>query len=438
MAISIIFILTAIILLLVIPVTIGIFVYRDARRRGMSAMLWALAAALIPTFIGLIIYLIVASERTAKKCAACGGGVSKDNSVCPHCGATLRMNCPTCAYPLEMDWTVCPHCGAEIPEELRRPLILDAEPGKEKLSDKKVGLIIGLVVAIPVLLCILLILMLSLFGIRSSQSSADYGECTVDNFAEKDYVQQWIDECDEKGAGIYLLTDGADYDSKNHSMSYVAYNNTPDVTADWAFESGGFFDRSGHVTLHYVNLPDGEQNHSLSCYVVSSTGRIKDIEIFDQNGELVKNADIQISDLPLCEDMCMQNGFSVSFEDIPDIDKTRIAVEVSGQDTDIFSIEATQYDLQGNAFSSQGVSNADGTCFNGRATFEFVKGIDGGELSSVVFEACDADGALVASSDNIVCGYGEQFKLRLERDANQQWQFVLSDEPYVDNTADYE
>ncbi len=54
----------AIILIAVaIPIVIGALVYRDARRQEIAGPLaWALAAALAPSFIGLVIYLVVRSS----------------------------------------------------------------------------------------------------------------------------------------------------------------------------------------------------------------------------------------------------------------------------------------------------------------------------------------------------------------------------------------
>ena len=39
--------------LLTIPVMIGVYVYRDAKRRGMNAMAWTLIAVVAPALIGL-------------------------------------------------------------------------------------------------------------------------------------------------------------------------------------------------------------------------------------------------------------------------------------------------------------------------------------------------------------------------------------------------
>lgn len=47
-----------------VSVVIGVLIYRDAQARQMDPpILWALVAALVPSFIGLIIYFIVRSTR---------------------------------------------------------------------------------------------------------------------------------------------------------------------------------------------------------------------------------------------------------------------------------------------------------------------------------------------------------------------------------------
>ena len=48
-----------------IPAAIGIYVYRDAKRRGMNAALWTLIALLAPSLVGFIIYLIVRGNYSA-------------------------------------------------------------------------------------------------------------------------------------------------------------------------------------------------------------------------------------------------------------------------------------------------------------------------------------------------------------------------------------
>ena len=54
-------------LLFGIPLVVGILVYRDASKRvDCSPWLWALIAALVPSFIGLIIYAIIRRDYPLK------------------------------------------------------------------------------------------------------------------------------------------------------------------------------------------------------------------------------------------------------------------------------------------------------------------------------------------------------------------------------------
>lgn len=50
-----------------IPIIIAIFVYKDAsKRQDCSPILWALVAAFVPSFIGLVIYLLVRNDFPLK------------------------------------------------------------------------------------------------------------------------------------------------------------------------------------------------------------------------------------------------------------------------------------------------------------------------------------------------------------------------------------
>ena len=53
---------------LAIPLLVGILVYRDADKRvDCNPWLWALIAALAPSFVGLIIYLIIRGDFALKE-----------------------------------------------------------------------------------------------------------------------------------------------------------------------------------------------------------------------------------------------------------------------------------------------------------------------------------------------------------------------------------
>ncbi|MGC2871965.1 hypothetical protein ACPW7J_04180 [Ihubacter sp. rT4E-8] len=63
-----------------LPLIIGICVYRDADKRvDCSPVLWALVAALAPSFIGLVIYLVVRRDYPLKGDEAGSAAYFKEN-----------------------------------------------------------------------------------------------------------------------------------------------------------------------------------------------------------------------------------------------------------------------------------------------------------------------------------------------------------------------
>ncbi len=107
--------------LLVLWIFVIIWVYKDAERRGMNGVLWALLV-FIGNLIGLLIYLIVRSDITSAPlaapethpCPSCQKPVDKGFTFCPHCGTKLQLVCPECGKPAESTWRNCPHCGHEL------------------------------------------------------------------------------------------------------------------------------------------------------------------------------------------------------------------------------------------------------------------------------------------------------------------------------------
>jgi hypothetical protein len=102
-----------------------VWVYRDAERRGMNGILWALLV-FIGNLIGLLIYLIVRSSNgstdrevptsrpSSQICPKCHLPLSPTYVFCPNCGYSLSSDCPKCHKPIEKDWKVCPHCGEKL------------------------------------------------------------------------------------------------------------------------------------------------------------------------------------------------------------------------------------------------------------------------------------------------------------------------------------
>ena len=110
---------------LVIWIVVIVWVYRDAERRGMNGVLWALLV-LIGNIIGLLIYLIVrsdivpASQRSpsTQTCPECNQKIGEGYAFCPHCGKRLQGGvCPACGKPVEPNWKVCASCGEKLSKE---------------------------------------------------------------------------------------------------------------------------------------------------------------------------------------------------------------------------------------------------------------------------------------------------------------------------------
>jgi Double zinc ribbon/Phospholipase_D-nuclease N-terminal len=116
-----------------------LWVYKDAERRRMSGLLWALLV-FIGNLVGLLIYLIIRQdhpvcdgtagsaaqspptppgtpEKKLPSCPSCQKTVEPVFIYCPHCGASLQKTCPSCGKPRESEWKVCPHCGASLKSE---------------------------------------------------------------------------------------------------------------------------------------------------------------------------------------------------------------------------------------------------------------------------------------------------------------------------------
>lgn len=82
----------------------------DAKRRGMSPVLWVLVALLVPYLIGAILYFVV-REPLPLTCPKCGLEVNPHFNFCPGCKFNLRPTCPQCRRALLSGDRFCPHCG---------------------------------------------------------------------------------------------------------------------------------------------------------------------------------------------------------------------------------------------------------------------------------------------------------------------------------------
>lgn len=152
-----------ILLALGIEIGLGVYVWRDAGRRGMNRVLWTLVVVLVPYCIGIIIYLLARSNRGDYQCPKCGQTVELSYSRCPNCGATLRGNCPSCGNPVEPGWNLCPQCGAPLPQ--------DGSVTPPVRRKDRLWLVLVLLLVVPVALVVLLAL--GVMGYRANLLGSD-------------------------------------------------------------------------------------------------------------------------------------------------------------------------------------------------------------------------------------------------------------------------
>lgn len=111
-------------MLFLLWILVIVWVYRDAERRGMNGILWALLV-FIGNLIGLLIYLIVRSDnapagsgrsdRFVSSC--CRKPIQPQHKFCPQCGESLNDICGGCGKPVQPDWKICPSCGHKIKDD---------------------------------------------------------------------------------------------------------------------------------------------------------------------------------------------------------------------------------------------------------------------------------------------------------------------------------
>ncbi len=89
------------------------YVSRDARQRGMSAVLWTVVAILIPNGLGIILYFIL-RQPLQRTCPQCGDAVQTGFNFCPRCSCKLSPSCPQCQRVVRGNDVYCPYCGTSL------------------------------------------------------------------------------------------------------------------------------------------------------------------------------------------------------------------------------------------------------------------------------------------------------------------------------------
>ncbi len=74
---------------LVLTILLCVWTYRDAQHKGMNGIIWMLVVLLVPSCIGLIIYLIVRMDSNKVTCSNCMKSVNGNTKYCSNCGEEL-------------------------------------------------------------------------------------------------------------------------------------------------------------------------------------------------------------------------------------------------------------------------------------------------------------------------------------------------------------
>lgn len=180
-----------------IPVLIGLYVYRDARRRGMNALLWTLVAVLAPSLIGLILYLLIRGSYSDLLCPNCSSPVEEGFTVCPKCGTQLRKSCSRCGFPADNDWVVCPKCQNPL-----ETVTADVKPPVHR-NDRSLAKILMLVIVVPLLLLILMIASFSVYkGAGASIQSTNITCVSPGDYADHPHVSEWLAQYEPESGSL--------------------------------------------------------------------------------------------------------------------------------------------------------------------------------------------------------------------------------------------
>ena len=142
-------------------VLIGVYVYRDANARGMNGLLWTIVAMFAPSFIGIIVYLIVRENYAGLACSNCGTQVKPGYNTCPNCGSNLKERCENCGAYVEPDFKVCPNCAHELSHEYQGAV------GSVKKKSSNGPLIAILIVLIIIPIIVVVAFLLFMVPVRS-------------------------------------------------------------------------------------------------------------------------------------------------------------------------------------------------------------------------------------------------------------------------------
>jgi RNA polymerase subunit RPABC4/transcription elongation factor Spt4 len=86
------------------------YINRDAKRRGMSPVLWTIIAVFIPNALGILLYFVL-RQPLRSACPQCGNAVQTGFNFCPQCNYRLSPSCQQYQRVISASDAYCPYCG---------------------------------------------------------------------------------------------------------------------------------------------------------------------------------------------------------------------------------------------------------------------------------------------------------------------------------------
>ena len=267
-------------------VAIGVYVYRDARNRGLNAVLWTLIAVLAPSLVGFIIYLLIRGSHPNMNCPNCDTKINDQYVVCPKCGTALKPSCPSCKTPVEPDWKLCPKCTEKLPEEY------DYTPPKRPRDH--IGKILILIIVTPIVILTLALILLA-FAKKEGGGLAMAGAIPIENIADcsnSDYIYDWYyTNLDKNTHNAYVLYHRTNNENDEYVYTYLVH--IPEASIDAQFgmdvKHGNMFEDI--YILEYETLEQTENPGGCLFFSTTTSDKKLDLELL-LNGE---NIDFEIS-----------------------------------------------------------------------------------------------------------------------------------------------
>jgi|GEM_PF-300341 len=384
-------------LVAVIPVAIGLYVFKDAKKRGMNAALWTLLSVLAPGFIGLIIYLIVRGEHPDMQCPACAKPVSADFAVCPYCGAPLKEKCANCGYTLEAGWEKCPSCGTDIPEEQRRSAVSTG-------SGKGLKKLLALIIIVPLVLMVLLFAATCLFTANSHISWMTSYDISKDELLDNENSRQildWIEECDSKGQGVYVMrTDNRM--GATAAANCLVYRNDGYFSTGLSPMTGGWFS-SDELHINFYDIGEDIGRDYTLClfeYGIDSDENPV-IKVYEDNSNMPMDFTLTESELM---DGLLSNYFDV------DENENYYSVYLDESLSGVYHVEATIY-CDGEELTSEMAQNADESEIKdeGFDFFTISEALPEDADCTLVFRLLDEYQDVIAETDHIPLSNSEPY-----------------------------